>query len=330
MNLDAYQNALSASGKLKIKATAKLALGTPDAIFEACVLLHEAARGELRAVQSIDAPAPTRLAALIEACGCLVDGFDPPGAAKVWAQITNEQLHVDPKLRDGMLAKLTPAYQRSQQQYATALGKLKVLRGMPPHPLSQWPQDLRAPAEKEASMMTRAFPGAAGWWWVSYRLAEGRENWPVAWDALGRARELDPEDLNFEAMSIHAAISALGPAKAQEHLVRIGARLDASKPLLCLMYALGEVRMARTESQAQKRTRWVRALAATNIGLSGQPTETQHKNLRAVKLLLDSYLANKLASVELLYLAGLSDVAVSAQAGADVEQLLSSSILQAA
>lgn len=78
MSLDAYAQARSAAGKLKIKARAKLAYGEPDETFEACVVLHEAARIERRAVRLVDATAETKLAALAEACACLLLGLDPP------------------------------------------------------------------------------------------------------------------------------------------------------------------------------------------------------------------------------------------------------------
>lgn len=44
--LDVYAARLPASGKLKLRAKALLAEGTPAATFDACVLLHEAARTE--------------------------------------------------------------------------------------------------------------------------------------------------------------------------------------------------------------------------------------------------------------------------------------------
>ena len=43
---DVYGANLASSGKLKLRAKALLARGTSDAVFDACVLLHEAARKE--------------------------------------------------------------------------------------------------------------------------------------------------------------------------------------------------------------------------------------------------------------------------------------------
>jgi hypothetical protein len=76
--------------------------------------------------------------------------------------------------------------------------------------------------------------------------------------------------------------------------------------------------------------RWERALEAVQSGLAGRPTDNLMNNLRATQLLLMSYLENAPPSTDLLYRAGLSALAVQARAGADIEQLLTESVLEAA
>src|SRR5262249_45266098 len=93
---EVYEIGLVSSGKLKIRATARLAEGTPDAVFDACVLLHEAARIERRLAGVLPTcSAATRLAASVEECFCLLEGRDPPGAARVWGRILREREDVE-------------------------------------------------------------------------------------------------------------------------------------------------------------------------------------------------------------------------------------------
>ena len=53
---------LASSGKLKLRAQALLALGGSKEVFDACVLLHEAARIERLAVQALAHVPPTHAA----------------------------------------------------------------------------------------------------------------------------------------------------------------------------------------------------------------------------------------------------------------------------
>lgn len=70
MTLAEYRSLLAPAGKAKMRAGALLAHGDDEGRFEAAVLLHDAARSELRAVDALDAPSiETRLTARVEACG---------------------------------------------------------------------------------------------------------------------------------------------------------------------------------------------------------------------------------------------------------------------
>lgn len=330
MSLDAYKAALAASGKLKLRAKAKLADGRRDQVFEACVLLHEAARAELRAVRLVDAPAATRFGALVEACFCFVEGLDPHGAGKVYStlyQVRDEQARDDVEAATirAMLSPLNPRYEAIQKKYANAIGKLRALRGGLPL--------VPAPgikAQREAKRMTSAFPGVAGWWWVTYRLAESSGEDRQAWLALERARRLEPENLRFEAISLLAATKALDARGADEYLARARSGVDEGSPEMCLMYALAELRLARTGTARDRSERWRRAQDAARAGLAGEPRGTLRNNLRATDLLLNSYMEGRTPSVELLYLAGLPEIAIHAGANPDVAELLTSSVARAA
>lgn len=66
---DVYGANLASSGKLKLRAKALLARGTSDAVFDACVLLHEAARKERCAIAALSVcPPVTLLTSTVEVC----------------------------------------------------------------------------------------------------------------------------------------------------------------------------------------------------------------------------------------------------------------------
>lgn len=331
MSLGLYEKQRQMAGGLKMRATAGLADGRSEHVFEACVLFHEAARVEQRAVGLIDAaPAETRLAALIEACACYVDGLDPPMAGQVWAQIVRERERVDAEVATSMLSRLEPRYERSHRAYAKLLSKLVFIRPgpggslVPPHA-----RDRRG-AAREVAEVTDSYPGAAIWWWAAYRIAEASGRNMHAWYALRRAHRLEPDNARFEAVSLLAATWALAPAAADEHLAGYRGRLDGTAPEVCLMYALGEVRLARDGPPQGRVERWERALQAARAGLAQHPGGTTRKNLRATELLIQSYLDDEKPTLELLYLAGLADVAVRARPTDDIADLVTTSAKEAA
>lgn len=121
---EVYAIHLSSTSKLKMNALGKLAEGTPAAVFGACVLLHEAARGERRAVESLPAASSvTRLASAIEECWCLIEGRDPPAAAQAWGQVLAAVDQVDRAVHAPMLARLSPLYAATRNDFAKRLGK---------------------------------------------------------------------------------------------------------------------------------------------------------------------------------------------------------------
>lgn len=332
MSFDAYESALASSGKLKLKALARLADGRSDAVFEGCVLFHEAARVELRAVRLVDAPPATRLAALVEACCCYIDGRDPLAAAETYSSIHQELDRVDEGTRDALMSRLAPRYEGLRAEFVRDLEKLKVIRGALPGGRLVVPRlasDLKK-AEAELASMTASYPGVAGLWWLKYRLAESRGRAEDAWRGLQRARELDPDNTRFTAISVLTSTWALPRLDAEQYVANARPASGVPSPEVCLMYALAELRLARTESPRNKQERWRAAQEVVHMGLAAEPTPAVRNNLRATELLVGDYLAGRTPSVRLLYRAGLHDVAVQAKGNVDVETLLGDSATKAA
>lgn len=327
-----YLMSLSTSGKLKMKAKALLAAGSADERFEASVLLHEAARTERRAVEALTSSSPaTRLAALVEECGCLLDGYDPVGAARAWAQIVSERKQVDAPTAAALLSRLEPRFAKTHDAYAKAIAPLMgFITSTKIVPETKRDQ---VAAGEALARATERFPGVTGLWWATYRMAEARRDPKTAWEAITRARQLEPENKTFEAFRLFAASWALTPTKADAELARVSSRLDTLGSRACLMYALAELRLARRirgTRHADASERWCRARTAARTGLAQAPEGKERSHLRAVELLATSLIEGETPTVELLYLAGLSDVAMAAPRHVDMVELISDTVRQAA
>jgi len=316
-----YELNLATSGKLKLKATARLAEGAVEDIFDACMLLHEAARIERRAALALPAcPAATRLAASVEECFCLVEGRDPVGAAEVWGRILREKGDVDEASAQAILSRLAPRYEKNRREFAKLVAGAKTfvqLRStgaiVPPS------ANARKSALAEVRAILSRFPGIPDFWWFAYRLAEAGGDRKGAWDALSRARRLDPNNPRFDAMSLLVAARALPKSKADQELARARATLDKAGAEICLMYALAEIELANKDDAEQ---RWRRAREATNFGLAQVRSEGLRSNLVATQLILDSLLAGKEPSLDLLYLSGLGEIAASASPKSNILELV--------
>jgi hypothetical protein len=329
---DVYELHLASSGKLKLRAKARLAEGTREAAFDACVLLHEAARTERRAIESLTScPASTRLGASIEACWCLVEGRDPPGAAEVWGQVLHDLRDVDEPTGEAMLSRLAPRYERARVELAklvAASPSLSALRDGGSIPSAT--ASARASARKEIEVVLDAFPGATSFWWMAYRLAEADGDKKAAWDALTRARLLAPGHPRFEAMSLLVAAWALPPAAAEEHIARVRGSLDRAGAEVCLMYAHAEISLAQKPSASDREARYRRAREAVEAGLAQATSESVRRSLKAAQLLLDELLAGRRPTLEILYLAGLGELAAMIAPKANVVDVLMSRVRQAA
>jgi predicted Zn-dependent protease len=230
-----------------------------------------------------------------------------------------------------MLARLAPKYAEQQQAFAnavtasTTLKRLCDARSMVTTSVVE-----RRRARKELDALVAAFPGATSFWWMAFRLAEADDDEKAAWDALSKARRLAPENPRFEAMSLLVAAWALSVAEADEHLTRVGGRFDTAGAEACLMYALAEIQLARRSKVEARRARWKRAHHAAQAGLSQSRSERLYKNLVAAELLIATLLAGDRPTMDILYRAGLANLAVTSSPTADVVELFTESVRTAA
>ena len=119
---EVYALILGASGKLKIRAKRLRADDGVDAVFNASVLLHEAARVQRRATDALsECPPATRLASAVEECWCLAEGLDPPSAAKAWGEVLRARENVDAPTADGISSRLAPRYHALNDAFVTAI-----------------------------------------------------------------------------------------------------------------------------------------------------------------------------------------------------------------
>jgi tetratricopeptide (TPR) repeat protein len=318
---DRYAQLLMTSSKHKMRATAKLAEATPAAIFEACVLLHEAARIERRALDELTSPsASTRLVAAIEECYCLIEGRDPPGAASAWELVVHERAQVDAATAAAMLARLEPKYHQALKGFQELLAKCKTLVAnlRAGHSVSS-SRDARAAELRDVKRVLRRFPGAAGFWWRRYRLEEADGSFGEAWAALSNARQLKPENPRYTAVSLILAVKALPLSEADAHVQQVRASLGAQGPEVCLMYAHAELELAES---TRDRSRWQRAREAIELGLSQQPPPDLLKNLHATQLIVRSLLAGQEPTLDLLYEVGLGAEVAAAPPGGRVLDLV--------
>ena len=324
---EVYRASLAASGKLKLKAKARLADGAPYDVFEACVLLHETARMERRAVEALTlCPPETRLLASIEECWSLVEGLDPPEAGEAWGRILRERSEVDEGVARAMLLRLTPKYLDQQRAFAEDVnGSATMMRLRDAQRLVTTSATERKKARREVASLLATYPGTRSFWWMAYRLAEADDDKTGAWDALTKARRLAPDNPRFEAMSLLVGTWALSVQKADEHLARVRGRFESAGAEACLMYALAEMQLARRTRAAQRAIRWQRARAAAQAGLSQANSEGLHKNLRAAEMLTATLLAGDKPTVDILYRAGLTSLAVISRPRADVVELFTRS-----
>ncbi len=323
---DVYEVNLASSGKLKLRAKGLLAEGTSETIFDACVLLHEAARIQRLAVKALPlCPPIAALASAVEECWCYVEGRSPPRAADAWGDVLRwRECVVDQQAANSILSRLEGRFRALQQEFAAAVGSsptllairdARRLSGLMPSELTK--------ARKELAVVLGKFPGAESFWWMQYRLSESAGKKTEAWDALARCRRLAPDNPRFAAMSLLVAAWALPASAAEEQLASVRGSLIRAEPEVCLMYALAEISLARdTKDAPEVDLRWKRARDAAESGIARAHTEGLRRNLKAVQLLLNELLAGREPTMEILYLAGLSELAASEKPNANVTDIL--------
>lgn len=321
---DVYQMNLASSGKLKLRAKALLADGLADSTFGACVALHEAARIQRLAVESLPTcPPVTLLSSLVEECWCYVEGRDPPRAAEVWGDVLRAREGVSSESARSLLSRLAPRFESTQRAFARTVGSsTAILVVRDARRLDGLALSLLKKARSELDHVLADFPGIAEFWWMRYRLSESLNDKPGAWDALERARRLAPTNQRFLAMSLLVASWALVAARADELLQGVRSTLDRATAQVNLMYALAEVSLARNSTSPKRQIRWRRALESVESGLARADSDSVRRNLKATQLLLRELLANREPTMDILYLAGLGGDVALVRGNADVMDVL--------
>jgi hypothetical protein len=131
-------------------------------------------------------------------------------------------------------------------------------------------------------------------------------------------------------MSLLVAAWALPRAEAEKYIAPIRGSFDRLGAEVCLMYAFSEINLARKSPAAERRDRWQRGLDAAQAGLAQVESEGLRKNLKAAQMLLQALLAGRKPTMDILYLAGLSHLAVASKPSADVAEVLTASVREAA
>jgi len=307
-----YEVNLVSSSKLKLRATAYLADGSEAAVFDACVLFHDAARLERRAVEALTlCPPEARLAGSIEECWCLLEGHDPHAAADVWSRILDEVASVTRATADSMLARLRPRYDRAIKDFVGSIQSRPVLsrigytQVLVPSSAAEQKSTLH-----ELQALLKRYPGVPGLWGGLSRLAEVAGNEKLAWHAVDRAGRLSPENSGIRALSLQMAAKALSPAEADQYLSKAFSELGSAEAEVCLMYAFSEIILVE-RSSASRNERWKRALTAVEMAFPKTHSEWMRKNLKGVRLYLEAALAKRKADPDLLYRAGLGRLAAT-------------------
>lgn len=321
-----YTFNIAGSGKLKLRAKALLAEGTREDLFEACVLLHEAARLQHRATMALgNLPPASQLASLVEECWCYVEGRDPPRAADVWGRVLQVRDRVEPPTAISILGRIGAHFEKSRREFSRAVNASPVLVSLAAEQsgwMSRVPPAMVAKARTELAKVLEKFPGATSFWWMHYRLAELADDRKEAWDGLSRAMRLAPENTRYRAMSFLIAAWALPAAAAEQHIASVRTTLDRSSSEECLMYAHAELTLARKGPVAERKTRWHRAREAAEIGLSLGGSIGLRKDLRAVQLLVGELLEGREPTIDVLYLAGLGEEATLAKPKVNLTEYL--------
>ena len=311
MSNELHRLALANSGKLKLRAKALLAEGDPEQAVEVAVLLHDAARAEARAVASIESPpAETRLAAAIEECWCLLEGGDPVSAALVWGRLDAVADGVAPDVASSMRARLSAFYDARARAYGEQISRCKTLQQMrPTGSLVPATKTMRKALLRELDALLAEFPGLASVWWARYRIKEFDGDFAAAIGALRNARRLQPDNDRFAAQSL-LVVAEHAPSEADATLATTLDRFGDTSADVCLLYALAQLRLARSDKKLA-RERCEKAARAAERGFSCVRSPHTRQLLEAARLLTTEMLAGRPPTLAILYRAGLGDLAIS-------------------
>jgi hypothetical protein len=314
MRSEPYATALSEAAKLKLRAKSLLVEGDP---FKSAVLFYHAARSEAKALQVLDGPpVATQLASLAEQCWCLLDGFDPPGAATLWGRL----LTIADSGEDAraITTKVRRRFKAEIDRFRSLYSKHRTLQSGRLTTFAPSSPTERRRLQKELKSMLNVFPGIPHLWWALYRVADADGRLKDAWTMLGNADELDPYNPAFEAMRLWLAPQAVNETEASRILDSAFLRIQTQQAhsAVCLNYALAELALAKRKPSDE---RLRRAQHSVFQGLSRAPYEKLRKYLSATGLMLDAKLAGQEFTVDILYRAGLGEIVSEMNVGTAAE-----------
>jgi hypothetical protein len=227
---------LRQASALKMRATKLRALGRPEEQWAAIVAFHEAARKELAVLELPgDVSVEAEVHARIEACGLFLDARDPESATVQWQRIPSG-FHATAE-GAARLARLGPVFLSEHAAFAKAWRAFK----------SSLPRGaaLTDAKPKAIRKLCEAYPGVASFWWIAYRHAEARSKWKEAKVTLGRARQLNPDNVRYVALDMLLAPKVLEPEQAMEACRRDWTELRDTSAEVNQMFALSMLRASR-------------------------------------------------------------------------------------
>ncbi|HEU4533892.1 MAG TPA: hypothetical protein VFS00_07225, partial [Polyangiaceae bacterium] len=240
-----------------------------------------------------------------------------------WGRALSEQAAVGRPTAEAMRARLESKYEASKRAYGQALkASPNVLTMLQTRSVVGGTAAERGELRRECETFLKRFPGASSWWWFAYRLAEASGDQGRAWDALARARRLDPDNRTFKAFGLLVAAKTLSPEAAEEHLAHVRTSLDREGEEVCMMYALAEINLAQRGPRAARAAHWQRALDATSAGLGQISDPAWRAKLKAMHMITLELLAGREPTMGILYHAGLGTMAAAAEPKANVVDLL--------
>ncbi|MBN1610144.1 MAG: hypothetical protein JW940_26190 [Polyangiaceae bacterium] len=312
------------SGHFKVAAAARLAEGGTEALFEASVLFHAAARAERRALEATEAPTPEdRLRSAVEVCGCLIDALDPSAVLEwAWGRVLEaseplpetEARAIRARL-DGKFGSFLRSYQRVLKHTPKTASAME--RGKAPE------------QARELGILLSAFPGDPRFWSSLASVQRTNGNVRACWDAIQRARRLDPEDTAIRQAELDLVTQA-DPEQASAVLeVAYRDILADGNADLCFGFAAGATRWGLERGERV----WLeRALDAATLGMSFPPLYPSDRAwFHAFRLVIRELLAGKKPRMDILFRAGLGAWVVASREKDPLRVLFNrSSLLRAA
>jgi tetratricopeptide (TPR) repeat protein len=320
MSLEQYREILFQIGAKKIKAKALLAEGLAEQRFEACVLLHEAARRERDALSELNAPSiETQLASLVEQCACLVEGLDPRASRERWNSIESIITKLPEETGRAMAMPLAMRYFRAQAEFDALYDASPII-------LKQRRLDVLIPRRRvdqkrilrEVQRFVDRFPGDPVSWFGLHRISLALGRWADAWMALSRAELLNPEDGAYRATQLALVWQMPEYREFARDLFASTLKSLPQQPFeVCLMLALAELGASADEPErlriAQRALEAAEAKAPAGSELLA--------DLGAARFMLNERLAGRYPTVADLVREGFIELPPQAHIAPDADPL---------